>query len=60
VKKLLMLGLVAVVATVAWFALPPPPRPDRETAGGHANHGGDPAALVGDPALLEALKPATA
>lgn len=39
---LLMLGFLAF----AWFSLPSPPRPPGEApSGGHANHGGDPAAF---------------
>lgn len=38
----LMLAFLAF----AWFSLPSPPRPPGEpSSGGHANHGGDPAAL---------------
>lgn len=39
---LLMLGFVAF----AWFSLPSPPKPPGEApSGGHADHGGDPAAF---------------
>ncbi|OGA70390.1 MAG: hypothetical protein A3G81_34480 [Betaproteobacteria bacterium RIFCSPLOWO2_12_FULL_65_14] len=43
-KKLIVAALVAGFAAFAWWLLPGVPRP--EAAGGHANHGGDPAALA--------------
>lgn len=43
-KKLIVAALLAGFAAFAWWSLPGAPRP--EAAGGHANHGGDPAALT--------------
>lgn len=43
--KIVVLLMLAFLA-FAWFSLPSPPRPAGEApAGGHANHGGDPAAF---------------
>ena len=42
-KKLIAAGLLGGFAAFAWWSLPSAPRP--EAAGGHANHGGDRAAL---------------
>ena len=42
-KKLVIAAFV-VVGAFAWLSLPSPP-PLERGAGGHANHGGDPAAL---------------
>ena len=43
-KKLIVAALLAGFAAFAWWSLPSAPRP--QAAGGHANHGGDPAALT--------------
>lgn len=43
-KKLIVAALLAGFAAFAWWSLPSTPRP--QAAGGHASHGGDPAALT--------------
>lgn len=44
-RTILVLLMLAFLV-FAWFSLPSPPRPPGESSsGGHANHGGDPAAL---------------
>ena len=43
-KKLMISAFVLAVGAFAWFSLPAP-SPLEPAAGGHASHGGDPAAL---------------
>jgi Cu(I)/Ag(I) efflux system periplasmic protein CusF len=46
-KKLIVAALIAGFGAFAWWSLPGVPRPETERAsGGHADHGGDPAALA--------------
>ena len=44
-KKLIVATFIVAAGTFAWLFLPTPPSPE-SSSGAHANHGGDPAALI--------------